>query len=210
MGSRQEREICAVFWWLCLFVEAAPGRNRGIPGAGKSRTTLPPLLHLSRGGGGEEVSCDKNSQILRKIYGFYNFSLFWLWPNKIKYIVSMVVQSGWVRGKTFSVIKTKQKQENDCKEDGQQRPQSVQHSQLWMEVPKRPSLGKKDSKVCNFWEAEEDCKRIAETSLSCSVCPWQVLHLSPLPSRPQIFLTLFFVGINFAEPKLRNCRLAFF
>ena len=86
MGSRREREICAVFWWLCLFVEAAPGRNRGIPGAGKSRTTLPPLLHLSRGGGGEEVSCDKNSQILRKIYGFYNFSLFWLWPNKIYWV----------------------------------------------------------------------------------------------------------------------------
>ena len=67
--------------------------------------------------------------------------------------------------------------------------------------------GKKDSKFCNFWEAEEDCKRIAETSLSCSVCLWQVLHLSPLPSRPQIFLTLFSVGINFGTAGFLSFRM---
>ena len=65
-----------------------------------------------------------------------------------------MVDSKWLSARqdilSYKVFLKAKKQENDCKEDGQQRPQSVQHSQLWMEVPKRPSLGKKDSKVCNF------------------------------------------------------------
>ena len=34
---------------LVVFVEVAPGRNRGIPGASKSRTTLPPYYTCHEG-----------------------------------------------------------------------------------------------------------------------------------------------------------------